>query len=169
MTKKLRGQRIDTVFVLIIFCVFAVSVLMVLMLSASIYQNITEMTQTGQDERIVLSYIWTKVKGNDDAAKVSVGEFHGRSALYFDEVFDSTTFRTMIYYHDGWVYELFSDTSLDFYPEDGERIIRVESLSFEQLDYGIIRISSGSRSLLVTMRSGATGYLPNDFSDGGLW
>ena len=40
--KTIKSSRVDTVFVLIIFCVFAISMLLVLMLGASIYKNMTE-------------------------------------------------------------------------------------------------------------------------------
>ena len=55
MMKRVRGHKIDTIFVLLIFCIFAVSVLMVLMLGANTYKNMTEISRDGQDERTVLS------------------------------------------------------------------------------------------------------------------
>ena len=166
MIKKGRGQRIDTVFVLIIFCIFAISVLMVLMFGASIYQNMTEITREGQNERTVLSYIWTKTKNEDGAGRVTVGFFHGLSALFYEEEFDGVPYRTMIYFHDGWVYELFSDASLEFYPEDGVQIIRAENLFFTQTSFGLIKVSSGDKSLLLSPRSGITGELPFSDDDG---
>jgi len=169
MMRRARGQKIDTVFVLIIFCVFAVSVLMVLMLGASIYQNMTDITRDGYDERMVLSYIWTKIKNNDDAGRISIGEFHGMPALFFDEEFDQVTYRTMLYHYDGWIYELFSEKDLGLYPEDGERITRVGDLVFQQLDHGVIRVSTGGLDLFVAPRSGAAGVLPTaTFSGGGM-
>jgi hypothetical protein len=61
------------------------------------------------------------------------------------------------------IYELYSDASLMFYPEDGEQIIMVGDLSFEQLDCGLIQVSSGARRLVISPRSGATGAMPNGF------
>ena len=167
--KKTGGQRIDTVFVLIIFCIFAISVLMVLMFGASIYQNLTGMIRDGQDERAVLSYIWTKAKNDDNEGRISVGYFHGLPTLFLDEEFDRVPYRTRIYYYDGWVHELFSETELDFYPVDGTRIIEVESLDFEELDHGLIRITAGTLSLLISPRSGATGDLPDTFNTEGAF
>jgi len=64
MMKATRGKRIDTIFVLIIFCIFAVSVLIVLMLGAGIYRNMNDISNDGRDERTALSYLWKKVKNN---------------------------------------------------------------------------------------------------------
>jgi len=155
MTTSIRGQRIDTVFVLIVFCVFAVSVLMVLMLGANTYGHITEMSREEQAERTVISYIWTKVRNGDEAGGVSVGEFNGLPALRIDEEYSGIRYRTVIYHYNGWVYELFSEEGLDFFPEDGTRIIAAADLGFVELDYGLIRASAGTRSLLISPRSSA--------------
>jgi len=164
MKKVVGRQRIDTVFVLIIFCVFAVSVLMVLMLGASIYQNMTEISREEQDEHTVLSYIRTKVRNNDENAMFSVGDFRGLPALYYEEEFYGTYFRTYIYHYNGWVFELFSEVGIDFYPEDGVAIMPLNDLSFEELEYGLIRIFAGTRSLTLYPRSSASAIVlyPND-------
>jgi len=147
-----RGHRIDTIFVLIIFCVFAVSVLMVLMLSASTYENVTELSREGHADRSVLSYIWTKVKNSDNAGQIHVGEFHGLSALYIEEDIGQTQYKTVVYHYNGWVYELFCEADLEFRPEDGAQIIRIENLTFEDTDNGSIIVSSGGNNLIIFPR-----------------
>jgi len=154
MTKYAKGQKVENVIVLLIFCAFAVSVLMVLMFGASIYKNMTEVSREGQNERTTLSYIRTKVKNDDDASRIYVGDFHGQSALCFDEELGGILYRTVVYHYDGWVFELFSEAELEFYPEDGTRIIRIDSLEFESLEYGIIKVYAGEMELLVYPRGG---------------
>jgi len=163
MRRSTRSQKIDTVFVLIIFCVFAISVLMVLMLGANIYQNVTDMTREGHDERLVLSYIWTKVRNDDESGKILIGDIDGVPALCFDEDIGGILYRTSIYHYNGWVYELFSEKGLGLAPENGTQILKTDDLKFEALDFGMIRISSGNASLLVSPRSGSTGTLPDAF------
>lgn len=153
MIKTTRTSRIDTVFVLIIFCVFAISVLMVLMLSADIYKKMTDISREGYDNRTGLSYIWTKVKNNDENGSVYIGDFYGLPALCFDEEFDSVTYRTAVYYYNGWIYELFSEVGVDFLPEDGSQIIRVDELKLEGLDDGLIKATSGGKSIYISPRS----------------
>ena len=152
MLKAVKRRKTDTVFVLIIFSIFAISVLMVLMLGASIYKNMTDISRDGQEDRMVLSYIWTKVKNNDDAGSVYVGDFDGIPALCFDQIYGETLYQTSIYHYDGWVYELFREKGLDLYPEDGENILKIGALTFEELEYGMIRASTGEGSLLITPR-----------------
>jgi hypothetical protein len=160
MRKTVRNKRGDTVFVLIIFCIFAVSVLLVLMLGASTYQNMTEISREGQTERTVLSYIRTKVKNDDDAGKVNIVDFHGLSALSFEEELGGVLYRTLIYHYDGWVYELFSEAEIDFYPDTGVRIIRINDLSFEKQEHGLLRVSAGGMSTLISPRGRLAENIP---------
>ena len=153
MIKTTGKNKVDTVFVLIIFSIFALSVLMVLMLGAGIYKNMTDITGDGLNDRTLLSYIWTKIKNSDREGSVNVGEFNGISALFFDEEISGARYRTIIYQYDGWVRELFSEIGLDFLPEDGLRVMRIDDLKFEEPGYGMIRVSTGTRSLLLTPRS----------------
>ena len=155
MMRTTRNSRIDTVFVLIIFCVFAISVLLVLMLSASIYKNMTDISREGYDDRTGLSYIWTKVKNNDNVGRIHIGDFNGSPALCFDEVFSDVTYQTMVYFYNGWICELFSEEGLDFLLEDGAQIIQIDDLTFDELEYGIIKVTSGGDSLLISPRSTA--------------
>jgi len=159
--KTVRGQRIDTVFVLIVFCVFAVSVLTVLMLGANTYSHITEMSREEHAERTVLSYIWTKVRNSDESGNIRIVDFHGLPALYIGEEAGGIQYSTLIYHYDGWVFELFSEADLEFEPADGVRTIMAKSLLFEELDHGLVRVSAGGKSLLISPRSSAleTGQL----------
>jgi len=154
MNKVIKGRSIDTIFVLIVFSIFAVSVLMVLMLGASIYRNINEISREGESEHTALSYIWTKTKNFDKADSISVGDFNGVPALIIDETLGGTEFTTAIYFYDGWLYELFSEAELNFSLEDGSRIVRVDNLTFEALDNGLIKATTGNKSLFLIPRSG---------------
>ena len=167
MIKKTGEHKIDTIFVLIIFCVFALSVLMVLMLGASVYKKMNEITRDGQDERMLLSYIWTKVKNVDEAGSIYIGDFHGLNALYLDEEYNSTQYRTVIYHYDGWIYELFSEASLELFPEDGIRVTSIGELKLEESGYGLIKISTESGCLYLSPRSGYANAVANlEFAEG---
>ena len=143
--KTFSDSKAGTAAALMIFCVFTMSVLTVLMLGVNAYKNVTDISREGYDERICLSYIWTKVKNGDEAGMVSVRDFHGLPALCIDEVYDGATYHTMIYHHEGRVWELFFEEGLEFFPEDGVSVIGNESLSFEPLEAGLIKVSAGSK------------------------
>jgi len=154
MNKATRGRNVDTIFVLIIFSVFAFSVLMVLMLGASVYRNVNDISREGQQEHTALSYIWTKTKNYDSAGSIYAGEFHGLSALFIDEHIGGSTFRTAIYNYDGWLLELYGETLHEFSPRDGVRIVQNDSLIFRESGNGLIEVTAGSLSFLLHPRSG---------------
>jgi hypothetical protein len=151
--KSVERQKTDTIFVLMVFVIFAISVLLVLMFSASVYGNVSETLREEKDERAVLSYIWTKVRSFDEADSIAVADFHGIPALFINEDFEGMRFHTIIYHYDGRLHELFSDAQLEFYPVDGLPILAISDLNFSEIEYGLIRVTSGERSLLLSLRS----------------
>ena len=152
--KTIRKQKIDTLFVLMIFCVFAISMLMVLMLGASIYKNMTEISRDGYDERTTLSYFWTKIKNGDEDGLVYLGDFQGLPALCLAEVYGDTRYLTMIYRYGDKVYELFTEEGVQLDPEDGTPVIGAEDLAIEDLGGGLIRVTVGGKSVLLYPRGG---------------
>lgn len=155
MTKTKSGWKIDSFFVLIIFCIFITSALMSLILGAAAYKNIIDRSYEGQDERICLSYVCTKIKNADN--KVYVGDFYGQSALFITKEYEGVVYRTAIYLYDGWVCELFSETGLEFLPEDGMPVIEAENLVFEEMENGLIEVTVNSQSLLILPRVNSGG------------
>ena len=154
MAKPVRAQKIDTIFVLVIFCVFAASVLISLMFGGSIYKNTTDKANEKYDENICLSYIWMKVKNSDVIDSVYTDKFHDLTVLCLDEDYDYVTYQTRIYIYEGWVCELFSELGLEFYPYAGDQIIRADALEFESLESGLIKATvNNSESMIIYPRS----------------
>ena len=153
MKNAIKSRNIDTIFVLIVFSIFAFSILMVLMLGASVYRNINDITRSEQHEHAAISYVWTKLKNFDDKDAISVGEFDGISAVFIDENIDRTDFRTAIYVYDGWLLELFSEKALDFSPQNGRGIVQANEMTFKEINNGLIEITMGSKKLLLSPRA----------------
>ena len=153
MNKGIKNRNIDTVFVLIVFSIFAFSVLMVLMLGAGIYRNINEISRAEQHEHTAFSYVWTKIKNFDDTNAISIGDFDGNPAIFIDETIGGTDYRTAIYIYDGWLLELFSETALEFSPQSGRRIVQTDNMTFNKTDNGLIEVIMGAKRLLVSPRA----------------
>jgi len=153
MMKTSQGQKIDTIFVLGIFCAFAAMVLMVLMLSGRMYKNMINLSDTGYNDHTSLSYTWSRVKNEDEIGKIYIDDFRGIQALCFDEEYNGVSYRTMIYIYDGRVHELFCQKELSFSPEQGTPVIEAEKFSLKELGNGIIEVTTDTGSLLVYPRS----------------
>jgi len=151
---KNKISRLDTPFVLMTFCVFAMSVFLVLILSGSAYRNMVDLSSYGQNERIALSYIRTKIRQADMAGAVGLGDFGGVPALNLFEDIVGREFVTRIYFYNGWIYELFHETALEMRPSDGIPIIQVGQLEFFERENGLIEIATGHGSVQLFPRSG---------------
>ena len=153
MIRRNSNNKIDGVFVLMIFCIFAVSVFLVLMLSGSTYANMTDISAEGQNERIALSYIRTKIRKSDTANAVYISDFNGMPSINLSENIGEREFVTRIYFYDGWLRELFHETGFDFELIDGVPLIKVNNISFEEVENGLIRITTDYASTLILPRS----------------
>ena len=150
--KAVYGNKSDTAAALMVFCVFTVSALTVLTLGVRAYRNVTDLSREGYDDRVCLSYVWTKVKNGDEAGRVGIVDFQGLSALRIDEAHGGVEYRTVIYNYEGWVRELFFEAGLEFPPEAGVPVVENESLSFERLEAGLIKVSAGAESVFISPR-----------------
>jgi hypothetical protein len=151
--RQVRKHRVDTIFVLVVFVVFAASVLMVLMLGGNIYKSTSALSGEGYDERTVLSYIWAKVKHSDVAGMVYLDDYEDITMLTMDEVdHNGRVWRTLIFYADGWLHEL--TMRAGHFPglDAGQRIIRTLPLFFDDAGGGLIRASVDGRNLYIYPR-----------------
>ena len=145
-------KRIDAVFALAVFCGFAVCVVVTIMLSASAYISTNAIAEGGRNERILLSYIRTKIRSADTTRAISVGDFHGITALFLEETLDNREFVTTIYLYDGTVRELFHEKGSDFLPTDGVAIIDASHLHFAE-ENGFLHISTNIGGFYIAPRS----------------
>jgi hypothetical protein len=131
----------DAVFALILFCAFALSMLLVLMTGARAYQDIRDAVENHYSEDACISYIAMKVRHFDDASGgLELRDLDGIPALYMTESLGGSEYFTAIYYYDGYVKELYAESGYEFAPEDGFDVLAAESLTFEVSDR-LLRIS----------------------------
>ncbi|MCH5252595.1 MAG: DUF4860 domain-containing protein [Lachnospiraceae bacterium] len=147
MKGKLQKHNIEAAFVLVLFAVFAVTIVAVLALGANSYKSLVERDNEAYNKRIITSYITAKIRSNDMAGTVAVGGFakpeeeDGVNTLHLYQMIEGQKFDLRIYYYDGQIYELFTTADNDIEPEAGNPIIEAKGLSFMQ-EGSVIQISS---------------------------
>jgi len=92
------------------------------------------------------------------AEVVSITDFDGCDALTLKETIDGTDYLTRVYCHEGFLRELFCAESASLSPEDGEKILSLESLKME-LDGDLLILKAENCRLLLQLR-GKEGALP---------
>ena len=128
---------VDGVLALVLFGIFALCVLAVLLLGARGYQRLTQRGQDSYNRRTAVQYITTRVHQADAFSAVSIGSIGSAEALELTETIDGVPYVTHVYYHDGYIRELYSPASLEFQPGDGERILPASGLDFT-LENGLL-------------------------------
>lgn len=136
-----KKHSIDVVFVLVLFCTFAVSVLMVLMVGASSYNHVTDRMARNYEDRTGAGYIAEKVRHADTAGGISTGSFQGIPALVLEQDIEGKPYATYIYYYDGCIRELFTEKGNVLPPEAGEKIIDAAGFAVQEYDSGLLRVT----------------------------
>ena len=115
---------------LTVFALFAACLLLVLLLGAGVYRRQTDDGLQSDTRRTVAQYLTTRVRQGDTAGAVAVEPFGEGQALVLTEVVAEEALCTRIYCKDGWLWELYTPASAAPQPEDGQRLLPVESLTF---------------------------------------
>ncbi|MBQ1895697.1 MAG: DUF4860 domain-containing protein [Clostridia bacterium] len=147
------SMTVDSLFTLVLFAVFAVTVLFVLMSGAGVYKDTQTVMTERYQERTCLSYITAKVNHYDESGRVYIAEVDGIKALAVDEQMGGLDYTTYIYCTDGEVREIMVEKGQPFKPADGLLIVEAEKLEFVQKDNLLKVICTGEsgKTAFVTL------------------
>ena len=151
-------HHMDGLLILLLFGVFAVSILAVLLSGAGVYRRLAERDDHSYERRTAVQYVATRVRQADQAGGVSVRTFEGCPALILSEEIEGETYETRIYHYDGYIRELFASEEGEFLPEDGEKVLPAGSFLVYWEEPGLqIRILTEDgrwQELRLALRSG---------------
>lgn len=134
-----RKHNIDSLIALVLFGVFATCILSVLLTGADAYRRLTARDQESFATRTCLQYVVTKVRQAGSGENVYLSDFDGVNTLCISENISERTFVTRIYCYDGWLMEIFSSSTKECHPDEGEEVLRADGLDFK-LEDGILTI-----------------------------
>ena len=117
---------------LLLLGVFGVSILSVLLTGAGTYRRLVQRHQLSYDRRTCAQYVAARVRQAPSPDAVVLSRFGSSDALVIREDVDGTVYLTRVYCHDGWLMELFTVADGAFAPEDGEKILPLQSLSLSR-------------------------------------
>ena len=159
-----KHEHMDSLVALLLFGVFAVCILSVLLTGADAYRRLTQRDQASYNYRTAVQYLATRIRQMDRAGSVSVRAFEGRDALVLTEEIDGARYETRVYDHDGYLCELFTAADSGAMPEDGEKILPVDTLRIymeepleNQIRFLIRMLDGHEEELILFLRSGEEG------------
>lgn len=142
-------HKLDGLFVLLLFAIFACSILMVLLGGANSYQRLADRDADSYTTRTCLQYIAAKLRHGDQVGAIKVSSFSDANRVDADEIstlyiynrIDGEDYATRIYWYDGAVRELFASAEGEFMPEDGNLVLETAGLSFSW-DSGLLKVTT---------------------------
>lgn len=129
--KQREKHVVDVLFVLLVFCFFAISALMLVSVGATIYTNIASHMESNYESRTAFSYITEKIRQGDTNGKISVTQFDGLDTLAIEQEIEDTVYVTYLYYDDGFLKELFRKKDASLSRSAGQKILEVKDLQLE--------------------------------------
>ena len=151
-----KGQTMNTLFTMLLFLVFVLCALFTVLIGGKVYENITARMEENYTGSTALNYIANKVRQGDTYGGVQVKEVEGIPVLELSQEINGETYVTMIYYKDGSIRELFTDTQSGLGLSDGLEIIGCDGLKLKQ-EGRLIMVETtgeGGSSLTLSLRSG---------------
>lgn len=146
---KPKTHVIDYFFILSLFCVFAASALVVVLIGVNVYESTVTNMNENYTSRTSLTYVLEKVRQNDGTGNISVGDIQGQSAIIIEKIYDNVPYCTYIYAYDGELKELFIKKDQLFSPGEGESIMEVKNFTISKVGENLIKLETTSNEGMI--------------------
>lgn len=134
-------HMVDVLFVLTLFCVFAVCSILLIAVGAKVYQNTIDNMASHFTSTTSISYISEKIRQNDHSDGILIEEFGGSNALVLLNEYNGEEYCTYIYSYGGRLKELFTKRNIELSPESGQDILAISDFSIIAVDDGLYEIT----------------------------
>ena len=132
---------VDILFVLALFGVFTVSALVLVTIGADVYHHTVLDMNSNFETRTAVTYITEKVRQNDVYTEDGTGTaclttLNDMPALMLTRTVDEENFCTYLYFHEGYLKELYIEKGFSFGGntlDAGTEIIELSALNMERL------------------------------------
>jgi len=148
---KSSRHMVDFLFALALFCVFAATALLVVLIGARVYKSTVDGMNINFDRRTSLSYVATKVRQFDHDGAVTIEDLNGTPVLAMRQSVGEATYLTMVYYHDGALRERSVNEVLikeggGLSAADGNIVMYLQDFSMHELAPGLFSFVSVDRN-----------------------
>ncbi len=137
---KKKQHVTDIIFILSLFCAFAVTALFVVVLGANVYKGISADMTTNYNARTSVVYVSEKVRQNDMAGDIGVRALGDSDALVLVQDVRGAKYETWIYAADGALREVTVASGTQVRAGDGQEIMELDQLVLRQENESLIGI-----------------------------
>ncbi|MBE5877494.1 MAG: DUF4860 domain-containing protein [Lachnospiraceae bacterium] len=136
-----KQHTIDILFMLSLFCVFAICSVILIIFGADVYQNTVNKTNENYLERTSVAYLTEKLRQTDISQDISIVNADGIDMLTITSEIEGQMYCTRLYEYDGHLYECFSRSDIILSPDAGQEIFELTGLSFSFTTPSLLQIS----------------------------
>ena len=132
MKQNQENHVIDILFVIALFCIFALAAIFLITIGGNIYGKTASHMESNFNGRTSFAYVTEKIRQSDEAGSISVGSLDGIPALLLESKQGDTEYITYIYAYEGYLKELLvrKDTPLGAFA--GQDILPVTDFSISR-------------------------------------
>lgn len=167
MRKQEERHIIDILFVIGLFCIFALSTIFLISIGADIYGKTVSNTENNFNDRTSFAYVTEKIRQADRSGAITASTLEGKSALKIQRTVQDTVYITWLYEDEGYLKELMvrEDTPLSL--SAGQKILPVSDFSVSRIQDNLLQITICTAdgkdcSLSVSLKSDVSGSDTDD-------
>lgn len=136
-----RSTKIDGVFVIALFTMFAVTAFLLILIGAKQYQNTANTMDANYETRTISSYLTEKLRQNDTSGTITITEIDGTPALALKTIENDISYVTYIYYYENALREIVVNESSVFSLETGQEIIQIGGFEADLISDNLLKIT----------------------------
>ena len=142
--RRFQSHTVDFFFTLSLFCVFALSALLLVTLGVQVYRSTARYLEDTYSARTALSYVTEKIRQHDGEGRVALTELEGETAILLTDQISGSVYETYIYPHGDYVCELVVRQGTAVSADMGQQILKTKDFSIEHLGDGFLRFTAGA-------------------------
>lgn len=135
------SRRIDSIFVMILFFLFALTAFVLVMIGVRQYQSTADSMNYNYEVRTATSYLREKVRQNDSHAAISIDNIEGTDVLALKSEVNGIVYYTYIYYYDGYLRELYVQDGSSYSLSAGQQIIELSGFDLSEATNRLITVT----------------------------
>lgn len=139
---SVRRPIVDFLFTLSLFCVFAATAFLVVIIGANAYRTIVQHMDDTYSARTSLAYVTEKIRQHDAEGMLSLAERNGDTVLILHDRTEDASYDTYIYPYDNAVCELVLREGAEFSPEQGDPVVQVNNFAIKETGSGFLNLSA---------------------------
>lgn len=140
--RQRENHTTDMLFTLGLFCVFAASAFILVMIGIRVYQSEAEQMQDTFSARTAISYVTEKLRQHDAAGAAQLVMLEGEPALCLKDRVGDSVYDTYIYSDSEYLYELTAKEGAGVSRSLGEQVIAVRNFEIRDAGDGFLEFGA---------------------------